>query len=81
MANGIGAKGLNTIIGKGSVVSAGALIPEGKTYPERSLIMGVPGKVIRQVSDELYKSTIHFSKKYVNVKNEYQGSFLGPDGY
>ncbi len=39
-------------IGKSSIIAAGALIPEGKIIPEKSLVMGMPGKVVRQVTEE-----------------------------
>ena len=38
-------------IGAYSIVAAHALIPEGKEYPERSLIMGAPARVARTLSD------------------------------
>jgi len=37
-------------IGKNSLVGAGSLIPERKTYPDGVLIMGTPGKVVRELS-------------------------------
>jgi carbonic anhydrase/acetyltransferase-like protein (isoleucine patch superfamily) len=40
-------------IGKGSVVAAGAVIPEGMEVPPGSLVMGVPGRVVRPVDPEL----------------------------
>lgn len=50
---GIGAIVLNgAVIGEGSLIGAGALVPEGKKIPPRSLVMGTPGKVIRQVRDD-----------------------------
>jgi gamma-carbonic anhydrase len=50
---GIGAIVLNGArIGKGSVVAAGALVPEGMNVPPGSVVMGVPGKVRREVSPE-----------------------------
>ena len=50
---GIGAVILNgAVIGEECLIGANALIPEGKVIPPRSLVMGSPGKVIRQVSDE-----------------------------
>jgi gamma-carbonic anhydrase len=50
---GIGAIILNGArIGKGSVIAAGALVPEGAQIPAASLVMGVPGKVRREVSPE-----------------------------
>ena len=39
-------------IGKECIIGAGALIPEGRTIPDRSVVIGMPGKVVRQVSDE-----------------------------
>jgi carbonic anhydrase/acetyltransferase-like protein (isoleucine patch superfamily) len=41
------------VIGSGSVVAAGAVIPEGVQVPPRSLVMGVPGRIIRPVDDAL----------------------------
>ena len=50
---GIGAIVLNGArIGKGSIVAAGALVPEGMDVPPGSVLMGVPGKVRRAVSQE-----------------------------
>jgi carbonic anhydrase/acetyltransferase-like protein (isoleucine patch superfamily) len=50
---GIGAIVLNGArIGRGSVVGAGSLIPEGTEIPPESLVLGVPGKVRRPVSEE-----------------------------
>src|SRR3712207_8325427 len=50
---GMGATILNGArIGEGSVVAAGALVPEGKEYPPRSLIVGIPAKRVRDVSEE-----------------------------
>ncbi len=50
---GIGAIVLNRArVGRGSVVGAGCLIPEGAEVPPDSLVLGVPGKVRRQVSEE-----------------------------
>ncbi|ACV35273.1 gamma carbonic anhydrase family protein [Accumulibacter sp.] len=50
---GIGSVLLNhSVIGKGCIVGANTLIPEGKTFPDYSLIVGSPGKVVRQLSEE-----------------------------
>lgn len=40
-------------IGTGSVVAAGAVIPEGMQVPPRSLVMGLPGRIVRQVDQAL----------------------------
>ena len=47
---GMGATVLNGArIGKGCLIGAGALITEGKEIPDGSLVMGAPGKVVRQL--------------------------------
>ncbi|MEL6505391.1 MAG: gamma carbonic anhydrase family protein [Pseudomonadota bacterium] len=49
---GMGATIMNGVtIGKNCIVGAGALIPEGKTIPDNSLVMGVPGKVVKSVDE------------------------------
>ncbi|GBD16971.1 2,3,4,5-tetrahydropyridine-2,6-dicarboxylate N-acetyltransferase [bacterium HR26] len=49
---GMGAIVLNGArLGPGCIVAAGALIPEGREIPERSLVMGVPARVVRAVTD------------------------------
>lgn len=50
---GMGATILNGAkIGEGSIVAAGALVPEGKEFPPNSLIVGVPAKRVKDVSEE-----------------------------
>jgi carbonic anhydrase/acetyltransferase-like protein (isoleucine patch superfamily) len=50
---GMGAIILNGArIGEGSIVAAGALVPEGKEFPPGSLIVGVPAKPVREVTEE-----------------------------
>lgn len=40
------------VIGPGCLIAAGALVPERAQIPAGSLVMGVPGKVVRPVSEE-----------------------------
>ncbi len=50
---GIGATLLNGArIGKNSIIGAHALIPEGKEIPPRSLVVGAPGRVVRELNDD-----------------------------
>lgn len=50
---GMGATVLNGAkIGAGCLIGAGALIPEGKVIPDGSLVMGMPGKVVRELDEE-----------------------------
>ena len=47
---GMGATVLNgAVIGKNCLIGAGALITEGKVIPDGSLVMGAPGKVVREL--------------------------------
>jgi carbonic anhydrase/acetyltransferase-like protein (isoleucine patch superfamily) len=39
-------------IGRECLVGAGALVPEGRTIPDRSLVLGSPGKVVRELTDD-----------------------------
>ena len=49
---GMGAIVLNrAVIGEGALIGAGALIPEGKVIPPGALVMGAPGRVVRQLDD------------------------------
>ncbi len=49
---GIGAVVLNGArIGKNCIIGAGALITEGKQIPDNSLVMGAPGKIVRETTD------------------------------
>lgn len=50
------------VLGKNCLVGAGALLPEGKTYPDNSLIIGTPGKVVRELSD------VEISKLFDNAQ-------------
>jgi len=41
----------NAVIGRDCLIAAGAIVTEGKTFPDRSLILGAPAKVHRQLTD------------------------------
>jgi len=63
---GMGAAILDgAVIGEGSIIGAGALVSEGKVIPPRSLVVGVPGKVIREVSDEQFEGILKNAETYV----------------
>lgn len=69
---GIGAIVLNGArIGHGSVIAAGALIAEGVEIPPFSLVMGVPGKVRREVTPEERERFKVNAEHYVELAEEY----------
>ena len=40
------------VIGKDCLLGAGSIVTEGKVFPDRSLILGVPAKFVRELTDE-----------------------------
>ena len=59
-------------IGKNSIVGAGAVVSEGKEFPERSLILGVPGKVVKELSDEQVQHIQDNADNYVKLSKQYK---------
>ncbi|MFV0358923.1 gamma carbonic anhydrase family protein [Tropicimonas sp.] len=62
---GMGATVLNGArIGRNCLIGAGALITEGKEIPDGSLVMGAPGRVVRQLDEAaiggLLESALHY---------------------
>lgn len=64
---GIGAIVLNGAkIGKGCLVGAGSLVTEGKEFPDGSMIMGTPAKVVRQLTPEQLQGLLQSAEHYVS---------------
>jgi carbonic anhydrase/acetyltransferase-like protein (isoleucine patch superfamily) len=71
---GMGSVLLNgVVIGSGSVVAAGAVIPEGMQVPARSLVMGVPGRIVRPVDAELAERIAGTWRHYVKEARAHKG--------
>ena len=69
---GIGAVILNNAkIGKNCIIGAKALITEHKEIPDNSLVLGVPGKIIRKVTDEEVKLITENAKHYQDNWKKY----------
>jgi carbonic anhydrase/acetyltransferase-like protein (isoleucine patch superfamily) len=63
---GMGAIVMNgATIGDHSIVAAGTLVPEGVTVPDGVLVLGVPGKVRRPLTDEEREDTRGTAERYV----------------
>lgn len=52
-------------IGKNCLIGAGALIPEGKIIPDNSLVIGAPGRVKRELTDEEIAGLTRSARHYV----------------
>ncbi|MFT3986508.1 gamma carbonic anhydrase family protein [Aestuariivirga sp.] len=69
---GMGATVLNrAVIGKGCLIGANALIPEGKVIPDGSLVMGMPGKVIKTLDAEAVAGLVKSAESYVRNWQRY----------
>jgi carbonic anhydrase/acetyltransferase-like protein (isoleucine patch superfamily) len=70
---GIGAIVLNGAkIGKNCLVGAGSLVTEGKEFPDGSMILGTPAKVVRQLTPEQIEGLRRSAQHYVNNKNRFK---------
>ncbi|MCK9313693.1 MAG: gamma carbonic anhydrase family protein [Methanocorpusculum sp.] len=58
-------------IGKGSLIAAGALVSERKEIPPHSLVMGVPGKIIRELTPEELAGNLKNAATYVGLGKRY----------
>jgi len=66
-------------IGRNCLVGANALIAENKVIPDGSLVVGSPGKVVRQLSADEIRDINSFAGHYVRMYKRYRESFR-PDG-
>lgn len=64
------------VIGEQSLIGANSLIPEGKIIPPRSLVMGSPGKVVRELSDEEVARIAYSVQLYVVNAQRYRTQLI-----
>ncbi len=61
------------VIGRNCLVGAGALVTENKEFPDRSMILGAPAKVVRMLTDAevatLEQRAEHYAQKAIDYKN------------
>jgi carbonic anhydrase/acetyltransferase-like protein (isoleucine patch superfamily) len=66
-------------IGAECIIAAGTLITEKRRIPPRSLVMGVPGRVVREVRDDDLRRTLAISAHYLEMAQRYtHGAFPAP---
>jgi carbonic anhydrase/acetyltransferase-like protein (isoleucine patch superfamily) len=59
------------IVGEGSVVGAGAIVTSGTRIPPRSLVLGIPGKVVKKLTEEDEAFHRKLAAKYVRLAHNY----------
>ena len=77
---GIGARLLGgSEVGAECLVAAGAVVTEGRRIPPRSVVMGVPAKVVREVTSEEIERIRTINAHYLELAQRYAlGAFPAP---
>ena len=61
-------------IGKNCIIGANALIPEGKIIPDNSMVLGSPGKVVREITEQqaigLKMGALHYIANFKRYQTE-----------
>ncbi len=69
---GIGSVVMNgAVIGEGSIVAAGSVVPDGKEFPPRSLIIGTPGRLVREITEDEYMRNLNYADTYIKLAESY----------
>jgi carbonic anhydrase/acetyltransferase-like protein (isoleucine patch superfamily) len=55
----------NAVIGKNCIIGANSLITQGKVIPDNSMVLGSPGKIVREVTQEEIEELKHSAEHYV----------------
>jgi carbonic anhydrase/acetyltransferase-like protein (isoleucine patch superfamily) len=70
---GMGAKVLDrAVVGRYSIIAAGAVVREGFEVPERTLMAGVPARPVREVNDEEMKKIEVSAQNYIHYVEDYR---------
>jgi carbonic anhydrase/acetyltransferase-like protein (isoleucine patch superfamily) len=67
------------VIGPDSLVGAGSLVTEGKQFPARSLILGAPAKVVRELTDKDLAMLKAAAASYIERTARYRTSLMRID--
>lgn len=59
-------------VGRQSIIGAGALVTGGTNVPPRSLVLGLPGRVVRAITDEELETVRETARRYVEYAKQYR---------
>jgi carbonic anhydrase/acetyltransferase-like protein (isoleucine patch superfamily) len=65
-----------TQIGKNCLIAAKTMLGEGKEIPDNSLVMGAPGKVVRQITPEQVARMANGAQHYVENWRRYRNGLV-----
>ena len=68
----------DAVIGDDCIIGAGALVTKGQVIPPKSLVMGSPGRVTRELRDEEIAFLKQSAENYVGDSKQYQAYVRGP---
>jgi len=69
---GMGSIVLNgAMVGEGSVIGAGAVITEGKMIPPGSVVVGVPGRIVKEADPAQQEQILKNAASYIELAEEY----------
>ena len=78
---GMGAVLLNGVrVGSGSIVGAGAVCREGMVVPPNSLVLGVPGRVVRETTPEERERIRHTVGAYLELQRRHRDGAISEAG-
>jgi carbonic anhydrase/acetyltransferase-like protein (isoleucine patch superfamily) len=76
---GIGARLLSGCeIGEECLIAAGAVVTEGRRIPPRSVVMGIPGKIVREITAEELERTYRICAHYLEMAQRYARNAYPP---
>ncbi|MHA1950941.1 MAG: gamma carbonic anhydrase family protein [Candidatus Thorarchaeota archaeon] len=64
-------------VGDDCVIGAGSVVTEGKVIPDGSLVLGIPGKVVKEVSDQMKEVFKAGAELYVELAKQHKTSDAG----
>jgi carbonic anhydrase/acetyltransferase-like protein (isoleucine patch superfamily) len=67
------------VIGEGSLIAAGALVRENQVIPPRSIVVGLPGKVVGQLSDAQWEEAHARAMRYYATARRHVDGKVDPD--
>jgi carbonic anhydrase/acetyltransferase-like protein (isoleucine patch superfamily) len=77
---GIGARLLTgSEVGEHCLIAAGSVVTEGRRIPDRSVVMGIPGRVVREITEEELRRTREICAHYLEMAQRYvRGAYPPP---
>lgn len=64
----------DAVVGRESIIGAGSVVTEGKVIPPRSLVLGIPGRVVRELSDEEVAGIRQNAQNYLDWREHHRSA-------